>query len=73
MKVVLLALSGDLARWRDKLVQLYPDSSIELISRAEFDNQHGTWNPETQQYDWPDGYGCQRCFQRCYSGTFVYP
>jgi glycosyltransferase involved in cell wall biosynthesis len=38
MKVVLLALSGDLARWRDKLVQLYPDSSIELISRAEFES-----------------------------------
>lgn len=37
MKVVLLALSGDLARWRDKLVQLYPDCSIELISRAEFE------------------------------------
>lgn len=38
MKVVLLALSGDLARWQHKLVQLYPDSSIELISRAEFEN-----------------------------------
>lgn len=38
MKVVLLALSGDLTRWRDKLVQLYPDCSIELISRAEFEN-----------------------------------
>jgi len=38
MKVVLLALSGDLARWRDKLVQLYPDSSIELITRTEFEN-----------------------------------
>jgi len=38
MKVVLLALSGDLSRWRDKLVQLYPDSSIELISRAEFES-----------------------------------
>src|SRR5829696_3447974 len=37
MKVVLLALSGDLARWRDKLVQLYPNCSIELISRAEFE------------------------------------
>ena len=37
MKVVLLALSGDLSRWRDKLVQLYPDCSIESISRAEFD------------------------------------
>ena len=38
MRVVLLALSGDLARWRDKLVQLYPDSSIDVISRAEFEN-----------------------------------
>ena len=38
MKVVLLALSGDLARWRDKLVQLYPDCSIDLISRAEFES-----------------------------------
>ena len=38
MKVVLLALSGDLNRWRDKLLQLYPDCSIELISRAEFEN-----------------------------------
>ncbi len=37
MKVVLLALSGDLSRWRDKLVQLYPECSIELISRAEFE------------------------------------
>src|SRR5215218_8361654 len=37
MKVVLLALSGDLSRWRDKLVQLYPDCSIDLISRAEFE------------------------------------
>ena len=38
MKVVLLALSGDLLRWRDKLVQLYPDCSIDVISRAEFEN-----------------------------------
>jgi len=37
MKVVLLALSGDLARWRDKLSELYPNCSIELISRAEFE------------------------------------
>src|SRR6185437_2138282 len=37
MKVVLLALSGDLSRWHDKLVQLYPDSSIEVISRTEFE------------------------------------
>jgi glycosyltransferase involved in cell wall biosynthesis len=38
MKVVLLALSGDLSRWHDKVVQLYPDCSIETISRAEFEN-----------------------------------
>ena len=38
MRVVLLALSGDLSRWRDKLVQLYPDSSIDTISRAEFED-----------------------------------
>ena len=37
MKVVLLALSGDLARWQDKLLELYPHCSIELISRAEFE------------------------------------
>jgi glycosyltransferase involved in cell wall biosynthesis len=37
MRVVLLALSGDLARWRDKLVELYPGSSIDTISRAEFE------------------------------------
>jgi len=37
MKVVLLVLSGDLPRWRDKLAQLYPDSSIEAIARAEFE------------------------------------
>ena len=37
MKVVLLALSGDSSRWRDKLVQLYPGSSIETISRAQFE------------------------------------
>ena len=37
MRVVLLALSGDLSRWRDRLVQLYPDCSIDLISRAEFE------------------------------------
>lgn len=37
MKVVLLALSGDLSRWHDKLVQLYPGCSIEMISRAEFE------------------------------------
>lgn len=38
MKVVLLALSGDLTRWRDKLDQLYPDCSIDLIPRAEFES-----------------------------------
>jgi glycosyltransferase involved in cell wall biosynthesis len=37
MRVVLLALSGDLSRWQDKLDQLYPDCSIESISRAEFE------------------------------------
>ena len=37
MRVVLLALSGDLDRWRDKLLALYPESSIDLISRAEFE------------------------------------
>ncbi|HKG60332.1 MAG TPA: glycosyltransferase family 4 protein [Pyrinomonadaceae bacterium] len=37
MRVVLLALSGDLDRWRDKLLALYPNSSIDLISRAEFE------------------------------------
>ena len=37
MKVVLLALSGDLSRWRDKVAQLYPDCSLELITRAEFE------------------------------------
>ena len=37
MRVVLLALSGELSRWRDKVAQLYPDCSLELISRAEFE------------------------------------
>jgi glycosyltransferase involved in cell wall biosynthesis len=37
MKVVLLALSGDLSRWQDKLIELYPECSINLISRAEFE------------------------------------
>jgi len=37
MKVVLLALSGDQSRWQDTLLELYPGSSIELISRAEFE------------------------------------
>src|SRR5688572_26294320 len=35
MKVVLLALSGDSAR--EKLAQLYPDASIETITRTEFE------------------------------------
>src|SRR6185369_4069423 len=35
MKVVLLALSGDAAD--EKLAQLFPDASIESISRAEFE------------------------------------
>jgi glycosyltransferase involved in cell wall biosynthesis len=38
MKVVLLALSGDLSRWHDKLTQIYPDCSIESISRSEFES-----------------------------------
>jgi len=38
MRVILLALSGDLTRWRDKLFELYPASSIEFISRAEFES-----------------------------------
>lgn len=37
MKVVLLALSGDAARCQAKLVQLYPQASIETISRSEFE------------------------------------
>src|ERR1043165_1198534 len=37
MKVVLLALSGDLSRWQDKITELYPNSSIEFISRSEFE------------------------------------
>ena len=37
MKIILLSLSGDASRWHDKLVQLYPDCSIETISRAEFE------------------------------------
>ena len=35
MRVVLLALSGDSAR--DKLAQLFPDASIESISRSDFE------------------------------------
>ena len=37
MKVVLLALSGDAARARERLVQLYPRATIETTSRAEFE------------------------------------
>jgi len=37
MKVVLLALSGDAAQARDKLAQLYPQATVETISRAEFE------------------------------------
>jgi glycosyltransferase involved in cell wall biosynthesis len=37
MKVVLLALSGDTARSHAKLTQLYPQATIETISRAEFE------------------------------------
>lgn len=37
MKVVLLALSGDYARCHAKLVELYPQATIETISRAEFE------------------------------------
>jgi glycosyltransferase involved in cell wall biosynthesis len=37
MKVVLLALSGDAARCHAKLAELYPQASIEAISRGEFE------------------------------------
>ena len=37
MKAVLLVLSGDAARSHEKLTQLYPQASIETISRAEFE------------------------------------
>jgi glycosyltransferase involved in cell wall biosynthesis len=37
MKVVLLALSGDAVRCQTKLAQLYPQATIETISRAEFE------------------------------------
>ena len=37
MKVVLLALSGDSARCHSKLVEIYPQASIEAISRGEFE------------------------------------
>lgn len=38
MKVVLLSLSGDSARCHDKLAQLYPQATIETISRAQFES-----------------------------------
>ena len=38
MKVVLLVLSGDSARFHAKLAQLYPGASIETISRTEIEN-----------------------------------
>lgn len=37
MRVVLLALSGDTARCREKLNQLYPQATIETISRVRFE------------------------------------
>lgn len=37
MKVVLLALSGDSARCHAKVAELYPQASIETISRGEFE------------------------------------
>lgn len=37
MKVVLLALSGDSARCHAKAAELYPQASIETISRGEFE------------------------------------
>lgn len=37
MKVVLLALSGDSARCHAKVVELYPQASVETISRGEFE------------------------------------
>jgi glycosyltransferase involved in cell wall biosynthesis len=39
MKVVLLALSGDAARAHERLVQLYPQATIETISRAQFETE----------------------------------
>ena len=41
MKLVLLALSGDTARCREKLKQLYPQATIDTISRVRFET--GTW------------------------------
>ncbi|HEX5891111.1 MAG TPA: hypothetical protein VFY61_20530, partial [Pyrinomonadaceae bacterium] len=37
MKIVLLALSGDSARCHAKVVELYPQASVETISRGEFE------------------------------------
>lgn len=37
MKVVLLALSGDSARCHAKVAELYPQATIETISRGEFE------------------------------------
>jgi glycosyltransferase involved in cell wall biosynthesis len=37
MKVVMLALSGDSARCHAKVAQLYPQATIETISRAQFE------------------------------------
>jgi glycosyltransferase involved in cell wall biosynthesis len=37
MRVVLLVLSGDAARCHAKVVELYPEASIETISRSEFE------------------------------------
>jgi len=42
MKAVFLVLSGDAARSREKLVQLYPQVNVETISRAEFESG-GLW------------------------------
>jgi glycosyltransferase involved in cell wall biosynthesis len=37
MRVVLLSLSGDAARCHAKVVELYPQASIETISRSDFE------------------------------------
>ena len=37
MKIVLLALSGDSRRSHAKLAQLYPQATIETISRTQFE------------------------------------
>ena len=39
MKVVLLSLSGDSARCHEKLAELYPQATIETISRAQFESE----------------------------------